>query len=156
MKAIVTGSFDPFTLGHLEIVRYACSKFDTVYVVALINETKEYMFTLEERKKIIELSTLNFENVIVDAYDGLTSDYMHKNDINYIVRGVRNENDLVYEQSLAKKMEEFDENFHTILVNCSEERKSISSTLVKERIKKGKKIVNFVHKNAIEFIKQKK
>ena len=78
MKAIVTGSFDPFTLGHLEIVRYACSKFDTVYVVALINETKEYMFTLEERKKIIELSTLNFENVIVDAYDGLTSDYMHK------------------------------------------------------------------------------
>ena len=67
MKAIVTGSFDPITLGHIELIKYACEKYDEVYVVALVNEEKEYMFTMEQKKKLIELSIQGFKNAIADA-----------------------------------------------------------------------------------------
>ena len=149
MKAIVTGSFDPFTLGHLEIVRYATYKYDTVYVVALNNEEKSYMFTLEERKKIIELSLAEFENVIVDAYSGLTADYMNKKGITKIVRGIRGEQDKEYEIKLATKMKEFNPNFETELVACCDELKGVSSTEAKKRIENGQPLNGVLHEKAI-------
>ncbi|MBQ7760832.1 MAG: pantetheine-phosphate adenylyltransferase [Clostridia bacterium] len=152
MKAIITGSFDPFTLGHLELVKYACKHYDEVYVVALINEKKQYLFNMEEKKKIIELSISEFENAVADAYGGMTADYMHQKGITHIIRGVRNETDLAYEQNLANKMKEFDDTFETTILKCSNELKEISSSKVRELIRKGKKIVNFVHKNAIKYI----
>lgn len=149
MKAIVTGSFDPFTLGHLEIVRYATYKYDTVYVVALNNEEKSYMFTLEERKRIIELSVSGINNVVVDAYDGLTADYMNKNGITHIVRGIRNEQDKEYEIKLATKMKEFNPNFETELVACCDELKGVSSTETKKRIENGQPLNGILHEKAI-------
>lgn len=154
MKAIVTGSFDPFTLGHLEIVRYASQKYDTVYVVALNNEEKSYMFTLEERKRIIELSVSELNNIVVDAYDGLTADYMNKNGITHIVRGVRGEQDKEYEIRLANKMKEFNPNFETELVNCPKELKDVSSTEVRKRMEKGQPLNGFLHENAISKIEK--
>lgn len=157
MKAIVTGSFDPFTLGHLEIVKYALTKYDTVYVVALNNEEKSYMFSLEERKKIIELSVSGLNNVIVDAYSGLTADYMNKNGITHIVRGVRNEEDRAYEINLANKMKEFNPEFKTELVECSDEFKDISSTEARKRIEQNLLVNNILHKNVVcEIEKSKK
>ena len=156
MKAIVTGSFDPFTLGHLEIVKNALSKYDTVYVVALNNEEKSYMFTLEERKRIIELSVSGINNVVVDAYDGLTADYMNKNGITHIVRGIRNEQDKEYEIKLANKMKELNPNFVTELVICPETLKNVSSTEAKKRIEKNKSLDGILHKNVtLEIIKRK-
>lgn len=148
MKAIVTGSFDPFTLGHLEIVRYASQKYDTVYVVALNNEEKSYMFTLEERKHIIELSLSEFENIIVDAYSGLAADYMNNNGITHIVRGVRNEQDKEYEIKLANKMKEFNPNFETELVTCPNGLNNVSSTEARKMIEKGQPLNGFLHENA--------
>lgn len=156
MKAIVTGSFDPFTLGHLEIVKNALSKYDTVYVVALNNEEKSYMFTLEERKRIIELSVSGINNVVVDAYDGLTADYMNKNGITHIVRGIRNEQDKEYEIKLANKMKEFNPLFETELVACQKELETVSSTEAKKRIEKNKSLDGILHENAtLEIIKRK-
>ena len=83
MKAIVTGSFDPFTLGHLELVKYASSKYDIVYVVALNNADKNYMFSSEERKHIISLSISDIENAVADAYEGFTADYMNEHGLEY-------------------------------------------------------------------------
>ncbi len=150
MKAIVTGSFDPFTLGHLEIVKYALTKYDTVYVVALNNEEKSYMFSLEERKKIISLSVSDLDNVIVDAYSGLTSDYMNQNGITHIVRGIRNEQDKEYEIKLANKMKEFNPKFETELVACSDEFKDISSTEARKMIKSKELLNGIVHAKVIE------
>jgi pantetheine-phosphate adenylyltransferase len=152
MKAIVTGSFDPFTLGHLEIVKYALTKYDTVYVVALNNEEKSYMFSLEERKKIISLSVSDLDNVIVDAYSGLTADYMNQNGITHIVRGIRNEQDKEYEIKLANKMKEFNPMFETELVVCSDEFKDISSTEARKRIEKGESLKDILHCKVIEQI----
>ena len=152
MKAIVTGSFDPMTKGHCELVRLACEKFDTVYVVALVNANKKHMFTLEQRKEIIELSTKEYPNVIVDAYDGLTVDYMHEKGITEIVRGVKNEQELEYENSLAKAMNEYDSDFHTTFLTCGDSVNGISSTLVRELLNDNKSIESIVHTNALNKI----
>ena len=140
MKAIVTGSFDPITLGHMEIIKYACEKYEQVYVVALVNEAKEYMFTMDQKKKLNELSIGKFKKAVADAYVGYTADYMHEHGITHIVRGVRNEMDLAYEKNLAQIMKEFDPSFETEIIECKTEYAHISSTLVREMIASGKSL----------------
>ena len=152
MKAIVTGSFDPFTLGHLEIVKKALEKYDEVYVVALNNEQKTYMFSGNERKAIIEKSTEKLSGVIVDAYSGLTADYMNKHGITNIVRGVRNEKDREYEHNLAAKMQEFNPAFATELIPCDQALSSVSSTEARKRIREGTPLDGILHPKAIEYI----
>jgi len=148
MNVIVTGSFDPITVGHIDIISKIADKYEKIYVVALINEAKQYMFTMEQKKKLMELSLSDFSNVVVDAYDGLTADYMHEHDIYTIIRGIRNDDDLAYETELAMKMKEFDEAFSTVLIKADEKYSEISSTIVKERILKRKSIQGLVHPNA--------
>ena len=153
MKAIVTGSFDPITIGHLALVKHASERYDTVYVVALVNETKSYMFTMEQKKRLIELSVKDFDNVIADAYVGLTADYMHAHGITKIVRGIRNEVDREYELELARKMKEFDGSFETELVTCPGGISHISSTLVRKKIENNESLVEFLPQDLIEEIK---
>ncbi len=148
MNAIVTGSFDPMTIGHIELIRQATKKFDKVFVVALINANKKHMFSLSQRKRIMELSVEEFENVIVDAYDGMTVDYMHKMNITQIVRGIKNSQEIEYETALAKAMREFDSKFNTNFIQCDEKYSKISSTLVREMLMKGENIEGYVHENA--------
>ena len=154
MKAIVTGSFDPITLGHMEIIKYACQKYDQVYVVALVNEAKEYMFTMEQKKALIEKAVEGFENVVADAYVGWTADYMHANGITQIVRGVRNEQDMAYEKDLAQKMKEFDPNFNTEIIRCKDEYVDVSSTAVREALKSGEAAEKLVPSGIIPLIQK--
>ena len=154
MKAIVTGSFDPITLGHMEIIKYACEKYEQVYVVALVNEAKEYMFTMEQKKALIEKAISGFENAVADAYIGWTADYMHKNGITQIVRGVRNKTDLAYEINLAQKMKEFDPSFDTEIIKCDDEYAGISSTAVRERLKSGEELENLLPNSIIPLAKE--
>ena len=144
MKAIVTGSFDPITLGHMEIIKYACERYEQVYVVALVNEAKEYMFTMEQKKVLIEKAVSGFENAIADAYAGWTADYMHAHGITQIVRGVRNEQDIAYENDLAQKMKAFDQRFDTEIIKCKDEYADISSTAVREALKVGGSLENLL------------
>ena len=153
MKVIVTGSFDPITLGHMQIISYASQKYEKVYVVALVNEEKEYMFSMDEKKQLIEIATSHFENVVADAYVGLTADYMHNNGIDHIIRGVRNESDMEYEKILAKKMKEFDEGFVTEIVVCDDKYCKISSTEVRNRIMNGEEISNLVPSSTVSVIR---
>lgn len=152
MDAIVTGSFDPMTIGHCELVRLASKKFDKVYVVALVNADKKHMFSLEQRKQIIELSVGDIENVIADAYEGLTVDYMHKMNITQIVRGIKNDREREYETNLARAMKEYDNKFETTFLKCDEKYSEISSTLVRSLLNNGESIKEYVHENAREKI----
>ena len=154
MKAIVTGSFDPITLGHMEIIKYACKKYDQVYVVALVNEAKEYMFTMEQKKVLIEKAISGFENAIADAYVGLTADYMHAHGITHIIRGVRNENDLAYEKDLAQKMKEFDTDFETEIIWCKDGYENISSTKVRKCLMDEGQIENLLPSSIIPLIRE--
>ena len=152
MKAIVTGSFDPITLGHMEIIKYACQKYEQVYVVALVNEAKEYMFTMEQKKALIAKAISGFENAVADAYVGMTADYMHAHGITRIVRGVRNEQDMAYEKNLAQVMKVFDQSFDTEIIECKSEYAHISSTLVRQKIQNGDTLENFLPKEIISEI----
>lgn len=159
MKAILTGSFDPITIGHIEIIKKARDYFEKLYVVALLNADKEYTFSLEEKKELMELSLVGFDNVVVDAFDGLAADYMHMHGISNIVRGIRNEQDKIYEQKLADAMKKFDKNFETIFVESPKELQHISSTRVRDKLKNGESIDGLVAESAkkrmIEIYSQK-
>lgn len=132
--AIVTGSFDPITRGHVEIVRRAAADFDTVYVVALSNLEKTHRFTSAERREMIRLATEGIPGVIVDAYEGMTADYMHAHGITTIVRGVRDEKDRQYEDYVAARMREFDPAFETVFIAAAPGLADISSTAVRDAI----------------------
>ncbi|MBQ9121735.1 MAG: pantetheine-phosphate adenylyltransferase [Clostridia bacterium] len=151
--AIVTGSFDPITVGHVEIVRRAAEMFDRVYVVALSNEEKTHMFSSSERKEMIRLATEDISGAIADAYEGMTADYMHVHGITTIVRGVRGEQDRAYEQYVAKCMRAFDPAFETVFVEAADKWANVSSTLVRRRIRAGESICDLVPDKVEAYIK---
>ena len=150
MKAIMTGSFDPITKGHMEIIKKASQFFDEFYVVALINSEKEYILTLEEKKELMNLAMSDLKNIKVDAYDGLTADYMHKHGIDKIIRGIRSKSDEEYEKKLADIMKSYDPGFETIFIRSHGNFKKISSTLVKEKLKSGEDVKDLVPESTYE------
>ena len=152
MKAIMTGSFDPITVGHMEIIKKASLFFDEFYVVALINSEKEYTFSLEEKKAIMELATQDIPNVRVDAYDGLTVDYMHEHGIDKIIRGIRSTSDEEYEKRLASIMKSYDSSFETIFIRSHGEMKHVSSTLVKDKLARGEDVSKLIPEKALETV----
>ena len=121
-------------------------------MVALINEAKEYMFTMEQKKALIAKAISGFGNAIADAYVGLTADYMHAHGITQIVRGVRNEQDLAYENNLAQIMKDFDPSFDTEIIECKSEYAHISSTLVREKIQSGESCENLLPREVVDMI----
>ena len=136
-SVILPGSYDPVTLGHLEIIERAAKEFDEVYVVAFINPNKTYTFSVEERVKMLILATDELENVIVSYSDGLVIDYMREHGIQKIVKGYRNDEDLKWERVQAEYNLK-NGGFETELWLCRDEMKSVSSTAVRELLKDGK------------------
>lgn len=138
----VTGTFDPFTLGHKFLVSKALELFDEVHVVILDNPEKKTELSVDKRLKLIETSTRRMGGVVkATYYDGLTIDYCKENDIQYIIRGIRNETDYEYEKAMASWNKEHG-NVETLLIPA--EDAEISSTLVREKIKNGDDLVGLV------------
>lgn len=146
--AILTGSFDPVTIGHEELIRRAARLFDRVYVVILANtEKKSGLFPPKERLLFLQTvaDALNAENAdaaekaVVEAvlYDGPTSDAAKRFGADVIVRGVRNATDFDYEYSLANIMKRFDPTLETLFLPASPELSCVSSTYVRELLKYG-------------------
>ncbi|MBO5110663.1 MAG: pantetheine-phosphate adenylyltransferase [Clostridia bacterium] len=152
--AIVTGSFDPVTVGHVEIVRRAATMFDRVYVVALSNREKQHRFTSAERKEMLRLAMEEIPGVTVDAYEGMTADYMHAHGITTIVRGVRGEDDRAYEQYVAERMREFDPAFETVLLPAGEGMEEISSTSAREAIEQGDDLSPLLPPKVADYIRR--
>lgn len=130
--AIYPGSFDPITLGHVDIIERISKMFD--HVVVLISESpqKSYLFTSKERKQLIEKSLAHLKNVSVDIHEGLTVDYMQKKKAQVIVRGLRAVVDFEYEMTMANINKKLDPNLETLLVFASPEYYYVSSRGVKE------------------------
>jgi len=133
-KAIFPGSFDPITIGHIEIVEKSLKIFDEIIIAIGTNPEKKYMFTESQRLNFIIKNFKNKKNVKVVAYDGLTIELCKKLDVKFIVRGVRNILDYEYEKNMA----EFNRNqgqIETIMITSSNKNSHISSSFVKELIK---------------------
>jgi pantetheine-phosphate adenylyltransferase len=153
MKAILPGSYDPITLGHLDIVRRACEIYDEIYVVAFINPQKKYMFTPDDRLKMLSLATEDIPGVKVDFSDGRVVDYMRDHGIDVIVKGYRNEVDLEYER-LQAEYNLANGGYKTELILASEKYGDISSTLARDLIKRGADLNGVLPEKVISFIKE--
>ena len=153
MSVILPGSYDPVTLGHLDIIRRAAEEHDEVYVVIFVNPEKTYTFSLDDRMRMLMLATDEFENVLVSYSNGMVVDYMREHDIEKIIKGYRNDADFEYE----KKQADFNRiygGYETELVKCREGLELVSSTEVRERIKRGEDISDLVSAPVAKYIKE--
>ncbi len=130
--AIYPGSFDPITLGHVDIIERISKMFDRVVVLVSESSQKSYLFSAKERKQLVEKSLGHLSNVSVDIYEGLTVDYLKKKKAQVIVRGLRAVVDFEYEMTMANINKKLDPNLETLLVFASPEYYYVSSRGVKE------------------------
>lgn len=146
---VVPGSFDPFTLGHLDIVRRASLLFDKVYVAVMVNGGKRGMFELEQRRKLAEASCEGIENAEVIVSEGLLYELCEQLGACAVVKGVRNAVDYAYECELADINRHLSPTLETVLLAARPELGYISSTCVRELIRYGKPLDSVLHPEAI-------
>lgn len=152
MSVILPGSYDPVTVGHLDIIRRAAQNHETVYAVVFQNSEKEYTFSFEQRVKMLRLATEDIKNVIVDGSLGFVVDYMRNFGIEKIIKGYRNEKDVEYEM-LQAEFNKAHGGFETELYECSPEFRNVSSTLARERIISNESLEGVLPKAVAEYLK---
>ena len=150
-SVILPGSYDPVTLGHLDIIRRAAEKYEEVYAVVFVNPEKKYTFTLDERVKMLMLATDELDNVLVSYSNGLVIDYMREHDIELIVKGYRNGTDLEYEKKQAEWNLKHG-GYETELLLSEPSLTEISSTVAREKIKNGDELMKILPKSVIDYI----
>lgn len=143
-KAIYPGSFDPLTFGHLDIIRRSSRLVDELVVAVLINQSKNSLFSIEERVSMIKESVCDIPNVSVASFDGLTVDFAKQQEANMIVRGLRAVTDFEYELQIAQTNHIVNAEVDTIFLTTSLEYSYLSSTIVKEVASYGGDISKFV------------
>lgn len=142
--AVVPGSFDPLTNGHLDIIKRAAKVFGQVHVVVMINSSKNPLFTVEERVSLIQEVTASFPNVKVDSSRGLLIDYAESVGAAAIVRGLRAVSDFEYEMQITSMNRYLDESIETFFIMTNNQYSFLSSSMVKEAAKYGGKISGLV------------
>ncbi|HEV7469968.1 MAG: Phosphopantetheine adenylyltransferase [Pseudonocardia sp.] len=130
-RAVCPGSFDPPTLGHLDIIGRAAGLFDEVVVGVLINKSKKSLFTVDERIAMLSEITKDYDNVRVDSFHGLLVDYCRTHEIRAIVKGLRAVTDFDYELQMAQMNQRLS-GVDTLFMSTNPEFSFLSSSLVKE------------------------
>ncbi|MBD2161297.1 MAG: pantetheine-phosphate adenylyltransferase [Limnothrix sp.] len=132
VRAIYPGSFDPITLGHLDIIERGCQLFDQVIVAVLRNPNKQPLFEVAQRIELIERSTSHLSNVKVDTFNGLTVEYARQQKATVLLRGLRVLSDFEYELQMAHTNKTLSEAIETVFLATRNEYSFLSSSLVKE------------------------
>ena len=156
-RAIITGSFDPITSGHMDLIERASKMFDEVYVVILANtEKKSGLFSAEERLEIAKVASSSAKrgNVTACLHSGLTSDIARELGAGFIVRGARNGSDFDYEYNLACIMKRFAPEIETVILPASPTLTAISSTYVRDLLKYGCELGDAVPEACRELIEK--
>ena len=150
------GSFDPITLGHLDLIKRAARMVDELYVVVMRNPRKKYFFTIEERMSLVRRSVEGIENVIVDSHEGLLVDYAKKKGINVVIRGLRAVTDFEYELQMANANRKLFPELETVFLMTDEKYSFISSSLVKEVATLGGDISQWVPEVVVKAFKERR
>jgi len=154
-KAVVPGSFDPVTYGHLDIIGRATNLFDKVLVAVLENNSKEFLFSRQERLEMLKEVMKEYPQVEVDYFSGLLVTYMKKVDATIIIRGLRVLTDFEYELQMALMNHELSEGIETIFLAASARYSFLSSGIVKEVASYGGDVADFVPPVVESRLKQK-
>lgn len=142
--AVYPGSFDPITMGHVDIIKRLSQIFSQTIILVAQSSQKDSLFSAEERKALIEKALPNIENIKVDIFNGLTVDYMKKHNAHVIVRGLRAVVDFEYEMTMANMNKKLAPEVETMLVFASPEYYYISSRGVKEVAMNGGSLAGLV------------
>ncbi len=150
--AIYPGSFDPVTLGHLNIIKRASKAFDKVIVCVMVNSRKTGMFSPEERLDFLRRS-IQMDNVEVDTYSGLVSDYAKIKNAQVLVKGLRAVSDFEAEVQMAMVNSQLNKELDTVFLPCSPKYSYLSSTVVKELARYNANLEDVLPREIIEDIK---
>lgn len=155
MTAIYPGSFDPTTLGHLDVIKRSLNISENLIVAVLNNSAKNALFTVEERVQHLKYLTKNMPTVTIEAFSGLLVDFAKKNDAKLIIRGLRALTDFEYEFQMALTNRELNLNLETIFIPTSLQYLYISSRVVKEIANFGGDFSNMVPSIIYDEIRKK-
>ena len=147
-KAVFPGSFDPITIGHLDIVKRGIKIFDEIIIAIGDNTDKKYLFSKEKRVEFVERTFSDYDKVKIESYNGLTVDFCKKNNIEFMIRGLRNPADFEFEKSIALTNREMT-GIETIFFLTSPENSFISSSSVRDLIRNKGDYNLFIPKGVI-------
>lgn len=150
------GTFDPVTFGHLDIIERALPLYDKLYIGIGINANKQPMFSAETRVQWLNELFKNESKVEAVIYEGLTVECCKKVGATYILRGIRYVNDFEYEKAIADMNRTLDENIETIFLTCLPKYTSVASTLVRDVIRNGGDVSQFVPDTVLRTISQRR
>lgn len=154
-KAIYPGSFDPITLGHLDIIRRIQPLFSQITVVVANSQRKQYLFSLQERVELLRANLEGLSNVDIDKCDGLIVDYAQSVGANVIVRGLRAISDFEYEFAMATMNKKLNSAVETMIVFTRPEYSFVASQMVKEVAHHNGDLTNLVPPNVIKALSGK-
>ena len=143
--AIVPGSFDPMTLGHLELIRTVAKRYDEVVVAVMINRSKKYLFDMATRVAVAEATVAEFSNVRVIAESGMLIDLFDRLGADAVCKGWRNQKDYDYELHMADWNSSHNPRFRTEMIRAKSAVEHISSTEVRRRLMEGEPLEGIVH-----------
>lgn len=155
-KALYTGSFDPMTNGHLDVITRSSAMFDELVVGVIVNPNKHCLFSEEERVEMIQEVTSGLKNVRVDSFQGLLADYVNSNNFDAVVRGLRATSDFEYEIQMAQMNARlFKEGTESLFLMTSPKYSFISSSMIKEVVSLGGSVDGLVPPLILDKIKKK-
>lgn len=154
-KAICPGSFDPITNGHVDIIKRAAELFDEVTVLVVTNPDKKCVFSPEERCKLIGKAVEGIDGIKVDSFSGLLADYVRKNGISAIVKGIRSSSDFEYEFQMALANRSLAPDAETVFITADPQNMYVSSSLIRQIAGFGGDVSDFVPKNIVEEIEKR-
>ena len=153
--AIYPGSFDPVTLGHLNIIKRAANCFDRLIVCVMVNSSKHGMFTPAERVELLCRATQRFPNVEVDFSDELLAAYARRRGAKVVVKGLRAVSDYEQEVQMAIINRKLNHNLETMFLASSEKYTYLSSTIVKEMARYGADLGEFIPREIVEEVEKR-
>lgn len=155
VRAVVPGSFDPVTNGHLDIIGRAAAMFETVVVAVAKNYSKTPMFSADERVAMLRLVCADWANVSIDAFEGLLVNYAFERHATVIVKGLRAVSDFEYELQMALMNRRLNQNVETVFLMAGPEHSYLSSSIVKEIARLGGAVEGLVPRRVEELLRQK-
>ncbi len=154
-RALYAGSFDPITNGHIDIIERALKIFDEIVVVIAVSPTKKPLFSKEERISQLKAIFKNNPKVKIDTWDNLIVNYLKKNKIQFLIRGLRPTGDFESEFQMASMNKKLSPNIETVFFMTNENNYYVSSSLVKEIYQHGGDVKSFVPKEILKTLKKK-
>jgi pantetheine-phosphate adenylyltransferase len=147
--AVFPGSFDPFTVGHEDIVLRALNLFDKIIVSIGVHSMKQSLMTIEARERMINKVFENYDQIQVDSFEGLTVDYCKKMKATYMLRGIRTAADFEYERAIAQINKKMLPTVESVFLLTSPEHTPVNSTIIREIIRNRGDVSQFIPKGIL-------